>query len=1002
MASMVFIPHNPQITNASGGNTNTATRKVPRVQGWAEGAGLKVTRVCSNPSCVNMLEHNWPSKRCAPCREMALRQRVNLPCSVCSVTPLSVTLREARSGKQFICSPCWQGMNTRIRALQPIRPAPEGMPPPSPQTRQPPATPPAAPPAPMPVVEQTADVFELVKQFVHPDHRHILQRRDGHDPCPPIKSIPLPSVLSYDEARRRVESIMPHYGLRGEIIAITPEDLQMERPARSSVPVPMSNRQVVAEPVAVQRTGARSRHSSESIAVPQLSKLAPVTPAQEPSSKVNETRPVADPKPTPAMSDAPPRPVRKKRKRALAPVPPATGAERVCAAPGCVRMIPAKFQGVLCVQCGFARWQNQFRERFSALRTALSVQDKIKENKAPAHTKEPIAAAVVGAPEASARADAVAVGAVPRKADATGSQAEDNRSPPTRHRDAPLPLAHMAPEQSRQMTERHPDAMDVDHNSSDDEPLSTKSRGPPGSKKTSQVAMAVDPLSSDEEPLSVMVAQPVTSDEEPLSAMFHDYTSSDEEPLAKVVSARPAGSPQKLSATHAASGASSATYAPLRIVIPPAVHPTPSRIRRVRLILGPRPATPASSSSSRDSSPERSPDTSCSSTRRRRRTSSAIDQRWLALGWDSDESELTPLEDSTDEGESEVEPAESEDEVSAPVAVTAAPGSSPTEPKKHPASPTGKKHRGQCATPQCGNLLAPGWKWKCCDVCRLRTRILRKQERRAGREELEEFELPSNGDFTGWRKCSMSWCKRMLPEQYRWKMCPRCRATRRRRWHMSKHGQEGLPDDEALLFAEGMHAAQRAAASGGMVGVVEASPDKDQVPETLEDLPAYQHFAALLETLSLRFDDFKAAQMRYVQLKALQGADRKPMVFGFDGEYSIVADPSGGSVDAMVNTVIRDLSLALNLVFTLVTVRAGPEESIIAALRCLYQPRIPALRTQKKAEPEPKLELDPAQPKKSAAVAVAMTGDLDITVAWDRRHKFFPGQRIMVRFRLVG
>lgn len=58
--------------------------------------------------------------------------------------------------------------------------------------------------------------------------------------------------------------------------------------------------------------------------------------------------------------------------------------------------------------------------------------------------------------------------------------------------------------------------------------------------------------------------------------------------------------------------------------------------------------------------------------------------------------------------------------------------------------------------------------------------------------------------------------------------------------------------------------------------------------------------------------------MRYVQLKALQGADRKPMVFGFDGEYSIVADPSGGSVDAMVNTVIRDLSLALNLVFTYV------------------------------------------------------------------------------------
>ena len=58
--------------------------------------------------------------------------------------------------------------------------------------------------------------------------------------------------------------------------------------------------------------------------------------------------------------------------------------------------------------------------------------------------------------------------------------------------------------------------------------------------------------------------------------------------------------------------------------------------------------------------------------------------------------------------------------------------------------------------------------------------------------------------------------------------------------------------------------------------------------------------------------------MRYVQLKALQGAERKPMVFEFDGEYSIVADPSGGSVDAIVNTVIRNLSVALHLSFTYV------------------------------------------------------------------------------------
>ena len=64
-----------------------------------------------------------------------------------------------------------------------------------------------------------------------------------------------------------------------------------------------------------------------------------------------------------------------------------------------------------------------------------------------------------------------------------------------------------------------------------------------------------------------------------------------------------------------------------------------------------------------------------------------------------------------------------------------------------------------------------------------------------------------------------------------------------------------------------------------------------------------------------RFSQFKAVQARYVQLKALTGTDSKPMVFNFDGEYSVVADPAGGSVDSVVNTVIRDVQAALELRF---------------------------------------------------------------------------------------
>ncbi len=64
--------------------------------------------------------------------------------------------------------------------------------------------------------------------------------------------------------------------------------------------------------------------------------------------------------------------------------------------------------------------------------------------------------------------------------------------------------------------------------------------------------------------------------------------------------------------------------------------------------------------------------------------------------------------------------------------------------------------------------------------------------------------------------------------------------------------------------------------------------------------------------------EFVDAQARYVQLQAIRGAERNPTMSSFDGEYSIVADPSGGSIDSIVNTVIRRVTIDLGLVFTYV------------------------------------------------------------------------------------
>ncbi|KAI1788230.1 hypothetical protein LXA43DRAFT_894988 [Ganoderma leucocontextum] len=367
-------------------------------------------------------------------------------------------------------------------------------------------------------------------------------------------------------------------------------------------------------------------------------------------------------------------------------------------------------------------------------------------------------------------------------------------------------------------------------------------------------------------------------------------------------------------------------------------------IRRVRLILGPDPSR--ASSSSRESSPELTLSSSRPFSTRR---------RWVELGWDTDESDLTPLEDSTDEGESEIDLPESDDEDDG--GDGAGTRLSIVIPRKTEKPP--EKHRWQCATVRCANLLAHGSFFKNCDACRKRSHLLRKQEMK--RDQLEDA-TPGNIMEHAIANAVRTAAKEDAP------------VTGKRKRYAADDARE--------------------ADAGG---------------ERLMEMPPYQHFAALLDSMRSRFSQFKAVQMRYVQLKALTGTDSKPMVFNFDGEYSVVADPSGGSVDAVVNTVIRNVQSVLELRFQLAGVYSGPEDSAIASLSGAYVAKIPQL--SKKEPIAATTGSDMVTPTEASTQAdsgadvpleVTMAGELHICVAWDRRHRFFPGQRIMVRFRLVG
>ncbi|KAI0324558.1 hypothetical protein GY45DRAFT_1313619 [Cubamyces sp. BRFM 1775] len=434
---------------------------------------------------------------------------------------------------------------------------------------------------------------------------------------------------------------------------------------------------------------------------------------------------------------------------------------------------------------------------------------------------------------------------------------------------------------------------------------------------------------------------------------------------------------------------------------------------------------------------------------RRKRKDADVLRRQLA--WDSDGSDLTPLEELTDEGESEIDPSDREDDTPTPTntqpadSIVHEPGSDDAplahKPRRAP------KHRGICSVPRCANLLIENSRWRLCNVCFAVRRAYVRRQKQAGlipQDPVEEVgmivNMPEDGDLTGYRKCNKRSCKRMIPPEsaYKWKCCPPCRIITRNRTRLlrarggplhfsGEENEQAHPADarsETALLADGRirrvkKSSRKSVASQPLsVTSSQVASAKVQDPRPLPEVPAYQHFAALLTAFHARFSEFKVAHAHYLRFKARQEAgtvdvqtiSRNPIVFRFDGEYSVVADPSGGSVDDAVNCVLRNVQAALGLSFTIVGVDDGPENSVVAVLRCMYGAQVllraPTTPTQKSPTDVENVENVEAteSPKEEppSTLAVKMVGELQICVAWDRRHRFFPGQRILVRFRLVG
>ncbi|ESK94947.1 hypothetical protein Moror_13952 [Moniliophthora roreri MCA 2997] len=160
-------------------------------------------------------------------------------------------------------------------------------------------------------------------------------------------------------------------------------------------------------------------------------------------------------------------------------------------------------------------------------------------------------------------------------------------------------------------------------------------------------------------------------------------------------------------------------------------------------------------------------------------------------------------------------------------------------------------------------------------------------------------------------------------------------------------------------------------------------PDKLRPPTPY---PEYISLSRLLTNFQHLLLQFLQAQFYYIALKG----SRNPAKFGFDGEYSVVA--ANLDVKGREQEVVKSVTNVMQEIERVGQLRFDPQSrvssfafgGIITRFNCQHKI---ALTIQPQTQPPP--------PR-------TMIGELEVVVLPDDSHRFIPGQRTVVRFRLVG
>ncbi|KAI5899842.1 uncharacterized protein SCHCODRAFT_02674508 [Schizophyllum commune H4-8] len=335
-------------------------------------------------------------------------------------------------------------------------------------------------------------------------------------------------------------------------------------------------------------------------------------------------------------------------------------------------------------------------------------------------------------------------------------------------------------------------------------------------------------------------------------------------------------------------------------------------------------------------------------------------------------------------------------------------------------------------------------RWKCCEACRERTRLYQRA-RQNGEVEPQRRNLNAElaavdrilGDASrvvvGSRKCTMRFCMHILPPagEYKYKMCASCRSYVRSTKKATHGGKEnGVEEHPKKQFRAEDNERLEPTPPGRCVsldcGMVVSPPatkceqctfrdEHPGQPRKMESVyqqrkmkqhlppprlptpyPEFPTFMLLLVEFYTRLRDFLETQARYLVLSNMAGRHHEsPSMFAFDGEYSVIAMDYDvlGRKEAVVQhaRVLKDeIECAGRLKFGPTMWVSQVEHGVVARFACDHEVLIHVAATGEKDQ------------QAAAPLHKIMRGELEIAIMADGSHRFFPGQRTVIRFRLVG